>query len=413
MNTLKMANLDDFFNLLETLKIKPKKNKKVKLKNALNRISSKDIKSKYNIPRYNNSAMDGYAIKLGFNEYIIKDAVFAGDKKNTNINNNEAIQVTTGARIPANTQAVIPKEHTKVVNNKLILEVSPNINQCIKFKGEDYKSDETIIYNGTKLKAQHIALLASQGINKIKVKKKVKIIIFSTGNEITDINKKLNENQIYDINSYLIRSIFTTLNCKIKYGGILSDNKEIIKNKIQESISKYDIIITSGGVSVGEKDYMHEVLNDIGVNILLDSINIKPGRPVILSTKNNKLVLSLPGNPIAAFIQSMLHLPILIQKFNRGNNLYLKPITAINKSDFKVTNNTSHIILGKYENGEFLAYNNGKYQGAQIAPLLKSNSFAIINNKDMVKKDSKIKIILYTQYCFDNINNMLNYLEEI
>ncbi len=408
MNTLKMVNLNDFFNLLETLKVTQKKEKTIKINKALNRILSQDIKSKYNIPRYDNSAMDGYALRLGFNEYKIKDITFAGDRKNLNINNNEAIKITTGAKIPNNAQAVIPKEHTKLIDNKLTLEISPNMNQCIKFKGEDYKSGTKILHSGTKLNAQNIALLASQGINKIKVKKKVKIIIFGSGNEIANINTKLNENQIYDINSYFIKSLFSDLNCKIKYGGILNDKEKTIQSKIQESLNKYDIVITSGGVSVGEKDYMHKVLANIKANVLLDSTNIKPGRPVIFSTKNDKFILSLPGNPIAAFIQCMLHLPFLIQKFNGSDDLYLKPMIAINKNDFKTTNNTSHIILGYYDNGEFLAYNNGKYQGAQIAPLLKSNAFAIINNKDIVKKDSKIKIILYTPYFFDKINNIFN-----
>ncbi|RDU58516.1 molybdopterin molybdotransferase MoeA [Helicobacter sp. MIT 99-5507] len=408
MNTLNMPDLSDFFIFIKELEVKQKKEETINLDNALNRILSCDIKSRYNIPRFDNSAMDGYAIKIGFETYKLKDSAFAGDKTNLEIKNNEAIKITTGAKIPKNTQAVIPKECVKLDNNKIILETTPNLNQCIKFKGEDYKSGKVILCSGSLLNAQNIALLASQGINKIKVKKKVKIIIFGSGNEITNINKKLGENQIYDINSYLIKSALSNLNCKIKYGGILSDKEKNIQNKIEKALDKYDIIITSGGVSIGEKDYMHKVLQNINADILLDSTNIKPGRPVIFSKKNNSFILSLPGNPIAAFIQYTLHLPLLIQKFNGSKNLYLKPIIAINKNEFKTSKNTSHIILGYYENGYFQAYNDGKYQGAQIAPLLKSNSFAIIDNKDLIKKDTKIKIIPYTQYLFDEDNNILN-----
>lgn len=408
MGTLKMLNLGDFFIFLKNLKVAQKGEEEIKLSSALNRILSQNIKSKYNIPRFDNSAMDGYAIRIGFDEYKLKDSAFAGDKTNLEINNNEAIKITTGAKIPKNTQAVIPKEYIKLDNDKLILEISPKMNQCIKFEGEDYKSGEIILSSGSLLNAQNIALLASQGINKIKVKKKIKIIIFGSGNEIANINAKLDENQIYDINSYFIKSILSNLNCKIKYGGILSDKTKIIQNKIKKALDKYDIIITSGGVSMGEKDYMHKVLQNINADILLDSTNIKPGRPVIFSKKNDRFILSLPGNPIAAFIQCTLFLPLLIQKFNGSDNLYLKPIIAINKNEFKTSKNTSHIILGHYEDGYFQAYNDGKYQGAQIAPLLKSNAFTIIDNKDSIKKDTKIKIISYMPHFFDKINNILN-----
>ena len=406
--TLKMPNLSDFFIFLEKITIPPKKEKTIKLNKALNRILSQDIKAIYNIPRFSNSAMDGYALKIGFESYILKDSTFAGDKMDLEIKNNEAIKITTGTKIPKNTQAVIPKEYTKTKNNQLFLEITPTLNQCIKFKGEDYKKGEILLNNGSLLDAQNIALLASQGINKIKAKRKVKIIIFGSGNEIANIDKKLEQNQIYDINSYFIRAILSNLNCKIRYGGILSDDKKTIEHKIKKSLNKYDIIITSGGVSIGDKDYMHKTLENINANILLDSTNIKPGRPVVFSKKNNAFILSLPGNPIAAFIQCMLFLPLLIQKFNGSKDLYLKPILATNTSDFKTTKNTSHIILGHYENGYFRAYNNGKYQGAQIAPLLKSNAFAIIDNKDLIKKDEKIKIIPYQTHFFTNHNDMLN-----
>ena len=136
--TLKMPNLSDFFIFLEKITIPPKKEKTIKLNKALNRILSQDIKAIYNIPRFSNSAMDGYALKIGFESYILKDSTFAGDKMDLEIKNNEAIKITTGAKIPKNTQAVIPKEYTKTKNNQLFLEMTPTLNQCIKFKGEDY-----------------------------------------------------------------------------------------------------------------------------------------------------------------------------------------------------------------------------------------------------------------------------------
>lgn len=403
-----MLNLDEFFNLLYDLKVKTKKIKDVKLDFALNRILAKDIVCKYDIPRFDNSAMDGYALRLGYDSYVIKDNIFAGNKVKIVLKNNEAFKIMTGAKIPQGTQAVVQKELVKIKDNNLFLDLTPTLNQSIKLKGEDFKKGEILLKKGTLLDAQSIGLLASQGISKISVAKKVKIIIFGSGNEIARLDSKLGESQIYDINSYFLTSILAQFNCSIKYGGILSDDLSSMSKALQKAIKTYDIIITSGGVSVGDKDYIHKVLENINAKILVDSINIKPGRPVVLSNKDNKFILSLPGNPIGAFLHCMFCIPILVQKMSLSKDLCFKEIDAINKTEFFVTNKTSHIILGNFENGYFSAYNNAKYQGAQIAPLLKSNALAIFNNKDLIKKDSVIKIILYKPQFLDRIIDIFN-----
>ncbi|RAX54102.1 hypothetical protein CCY99_05330 [Helicobacter sp. 16-1353] len=403
-----MLNLDEFFDFLYKLQVKTKGCKEIGLDSALHRILYEDIICKYNVPRFDNSAMDGYALRIGHKSYVIKDSIFAGNKVKINLKNNEAVKIMTGARIPKGAQAVIQKELTTLKDNNLFLDSTPQLNQSIKLKGEDFKKGEILLKKGALIDAQSIGILASQGIDKVKVAKKVKIIIFGSGNEIARLDSKLNENQIYDINSYFLKSILSPLNCSIKYGGILDDNVDSISKSLQKALKKYDIVITSGGVSVGDKDYIHKVLEKIDAKILVDSINIKPGRPMIFSNKDSKFILSLPGNPIGAFFHCMFCMSILIQKMSLSKDLYFKEINAINKTDFFVTNKTSHIVLGNFENGYFSAYNNAKYQGAQIAPLMKSNSLAIFNNKDMVKKDSIIKIILYKPEFFDRIKNIFN-----
>ena len=382
--------------------------KRISILKAKGRILDENIICKIPIPRFDNSAMDGYAMRFEkaetpYKSYEIKGSIFAGDSNEYILQKNDTFSIMTGAKVPKNCDFVIQKEKVEIRANSVILKESPKKNQCIKFSGEDFKKGEILLKKGTLLDANAIGILATQGINEVLVKKRVKIIIFGSGNEIAPLDSPLKNNQIYDINSHFIRANFSHLNCKIKYGGILSDNPKTLRSALKNATKKYNIIITSGGVSVGEKDYIHAILRKLGAKIIADGINIKPGRPVVLSTLKNSFILSLPGNPIGAFLQSYFALPILVAKFSKIKfsdfNSLLKSRKVASGADLKSTNGTAHIMLGAIKNSakgaEFFAFNNGKYQGAQVAPLLKSDTLAIITNKDFVKKGEVIEVLPY------------------
>lgn len=382
--------------------------KYISILKAKGRILTENIVCKIPIPRFDNSAMDGYALhfKKGetpYKSYDIKGSIFAGDSNEHILQKNDTFSIMTGAKVPKNCDCVIQKEKVEIHGNSVILKESPKKNQCIKFSGDDFKKGEILLKKGTLLDSTAIGILATQGISKVAVKKRVKIIIFGSGNEIAPLDSPLKNNQIYDINSHFIRANFEHLNCKIKYGGILSDSPKTLRSTLKNATKKYNIIITSGGVSVGEKDYIHGILRDLDAKILADSINIKPGRPVVLSTLQNSFILSLPGNPIGAFLQSYFALPILVAKFSgiefNDFDSLLKSRKVANGTDFKSTNGTAQIMLGTITDGakgtEFFAFNSGKYQGAQVAPLLKSDTLAIITNKDFVKKGEMIRVLPY------------------
>lgn len=375
---------------------------------AKGRILAENIICKIPIPRFDNSAMDGYALRFErgttpYKNYNLKGSIFAGDSREHILQKNDAFSIMTGAKVPKNCDFVIQKEKVEIRGNSVVLKESPNKNQCIKFSGEDFKKGEVLLKKGTLLDSSAIGILATQGTSKVRVKKRVKIIIFGSGNEIAPLDSPLKNNQIYDINSHFIRANFGELNCKITYGGILSDSKEMLRSALKNATKKYHIAITSGGVSVGEKDYIHGILRDLGAEIIADGINIKPGRPVVLSILNDSFILSLPGNPIGAFLQSYFALPILVAKFSGVEfsdfDSLLQSRKVANGADFKSTNGTAQIMLGTIKDSakgaEFFAYAYGKYQGAQVAPLLKSDTLVIIENRDFVKKGEMIKVLPY------------------
>lgn len=407
-----MMSLDKYLEFLSGLKVAHKGEKRISILKAKGRILSENITCKIPIPRFDNSAMDGYAIRFEkganpYKSYKIKGSIFAGDSSEYILQKNDAFCIMTGAKVPKNCDCIVQKEKVTIRGNEAILQEKPFKNQCIKFCGEDFKKGEILLKKGAVLDSNAIGILATQGISKVRVKKRVQIIIFGSGNEIAPLDSKLKNNQIYDINSHFIRANFGELNCKIKYGGILGDSAKTLKSALKKAVQKYDIIITSGGVSVGDKDYIHAVLEKIGAEILNDGINIKPGRPVVLSKfgMNYKecFILSLPGNPIGAFLQSYFCLPILVAKFSgiafKDFDSLLESHEMPNSADFRTTKGTAYIMLGAIKKGkngaEFVAFNGGKYQGAQVAPLLQSSALAIIQNKDFVKKGEIIRILPY------------------
>lgn len=403
-----MMNLDKYLELLSGLKVAHKGEKRISILKAKGRILSENITCKIPIPRFDNSAMDGYAIRFEkganpYKSYKIKGSIFAGDSSEYILQKNDAFCIMTGAKVPKNCDCIVQKEKVTIRGNEAILQEKPFKNQCIKFCGEDFKKGEILLKKGAVLDSNAIGILATQGISKVCVKKRVQIIIFGSGNEIAPLDSKLKNNQIYDINSHFIRANFGELNCKIKYGGILGDSTKTLKSALKKAVQKYDIIITSGGVSVGDKDYIHAVLEKIGAEILNDGINIKPGRPVVLSkfgmNRKECFILSLPGNPIGAFLQSYFCLPILVAKFSgivfKDFDSLLESHEMPNSADFRTTKGTAHIMLGSVSDSQFVAFNGGKYQGAQVAPLLQSSALAIIQNKDFVKKGEIIRILPY------------------
>lgn len=411
-----MSEFSEFINRLWALKLASNGSKKVALKKAKNRILAKDIICKYNIPRFDNSAMDGFALILGHEKYNIKGSIFAGDLSEICVKNNDAFLITTGAKIPQNANAIAQQEIVEINRGELRIKNEIKPNQHIKFCGEDFKKGEILLKKGAILNAQNIGILSSQGIKKVCVQKKIKIAIFSSGNEIVNLNSKLQGTQIYDINSHFLRAAFAHYPCKIIYSGILKDNKKIVKSALESALKKYDIIITSGGASGGQKDYMCEVLESLGGEMLLNGLNIKPGRPIRLAKFGEKFILCLPGNPIGAFMNAILSLPILIYKKLGSNYIYPRAIEAINANDLNIKNNTAHFILGHFDGRKFWAFNAGKYQASQIKPLFQSNAIAIFQENENhapagyfintnAKMGAKIRIILYECEFLDKITD--------
>ena len=286
--------------------IKPtKETESIKLIGSLNRVLAVNLISPINVPNYDNSAMDGFGFNISSLENTkklkVKDTVLAGKPIKFSVKVGEAIQIMTGGKIPKGVDTIIPIELVKYVNNEITFIEMPKIGANIRKCGEDIKHRDIVLNKGTLLHPAELGLIASLGLSKVKVLKKLKVGFFSTGDEIVAAGTKIKSGQVYNSNHFTIHSMLNRLNVESIDLGLIPDSKIIIKNTLLKAAKQADVIITTGGVSVGEADYMKEVLKEVG-QVLFWKLSIKPGRPMAYGKINKTDFFGLPGNPVSAMV---------------------------------------------------------------------------------------------------------------
>lgn len=312
-----------------------RKSELINLKNSLGRIAAQNIISKINIPTFKNSAMDGYAVNtkdLSTKTNINLKEVgvsFAGKPYLKKLNKGETIKVMTGSVIPKNSDAVIMKEMTTQSNGFIQFPKKFKSGQNVRYIGEDIKKSSTVIKKGKELNFIDLGIMSSIGIQDIKVVKKPVVSFFSTGDELTAVGKKLKEGQIYDSNRYLLHGLLSELPVEIKDMGVVKDSKHKLKEKFLSASKNSEFIITTGGVSVGEADFVRDILSVVG-KINFWKISIKPGRPLAFGKIKNSYFFGLPGNPVSTVITFQLFvIPAIEKMLNKTvkNNLFINAIT--------------------------------------------------------------------------------------
>lgn len=333
----------------------------VDLINGLNRVVSENIYAQINNPPFNKSAMDGYAFICNNKELINKrlkiiDKVYAGGVCNNIVSEETAIKIMTGAPIPKGANAVIKQEDVVIEEDYIILRKNINENENICIKGEDILQGSLLLKSNKKLNYADIGILASSGINKIKVYKKPKVAFISTGDEVIDIGFELKEGKIYNSNKYSILSRLGELGYDVKYISHINDDSKEIGNCIEELSKKADLIITTGGVSVGEKDLLKEAIDITSGKKLFWKINIKPGSAVLCSKINKSIILSLSGNPTAALTTFELLVKPTLEKLSGYKEIKINREKAILLQDIKKKSPQRRFIRGYAEIDNYRQY---------------------------------------------------------
>ena len=260
--------------------------------------------SNINIPKYDKSAMDGYAVSSMNDEKLYKvcETIPAGVKSDFFLTDNFAIKVMTGSYVPIGTERVIPIENVIIINNFIKINIKSNKRNII-YKSEISSVNDLVLRAGATIGSIEIGKLLLSGISNIDVFEKINVSIISTGNEITNILSSPSDSMILDSNGPMLTSLCNEIGLNIVNNFLCSDNKELIKKAIFESNKSSDIIITTGGASVGDYDYIKEIIYKIGYFYNFGGIMIKPGKPTIFSmNKKNQIIFCLPGNPVSALL---------------------------------------------------------------------------------------------------------------
>ncbi|NHJ21863.1 MAG: molybdopterin molybdenumtransferase MoeA [Candidatus Lokiarchaeota archaeon] len=301
----------------------------VETSKALDRILGENIISAIDIPPFNRSAMDGYAVRAEdtfgaslSNPKKIKKigTIEIGEQSDLAVEPGQAIRISTGAAIPNGSDSVVKIEDTKIDKNEISFYTSVVPGKNVSKKGEDIPRGTEILKSGIKIKASHIALLSSLGFNVLKVKEKPLVSIFAVGDELIETGNPLPINKIYNSNSPMISSLVETYGGQVVRKLSLKDDKAEIKKNLLLSSTDSQIIIFTGGTSVGTKDFLPEIVHECG-EVLVHGIAMRPGSPILIGSLKQSLIFCLPGTPVAAYVCFLSIVGITIRKMLGCSNL--------------------------------------------------------------------------------------------
>lgn len=273
------------------------------IKQALGRTLAVAVTSGMNVPGHNNSAMDGFAFRHAEATQPLKivGTAFAGNPFSGELPTGACVKIMTGAVIPPGVDTVVMQEHTATENGKVTLLKTPAVGANIRLTGEDIALGQSVLLRGHQIQAADMGLLASLGIAEIQVYRRLKVAFFSTGNELVSVGQPLQTGQIYDSNRYSLWGMLQALGTDVHDLGNVADNPAALEKTLLDAAAAHDVVITSGGVSVGEADFMKQLLAKHG-QVLFWKINMKPGRPLAYGKIGQSHYFGLPGNPVSTMV---------------------------------------------------------------------------------------------------------------
>ena len=392
-----MISVKKAISIIESKSIKLSK-EKIDLPNSLGYSLAEDVISKINMPPFDQSAMDGYAIAMHKNsEYKLIGKIKAGQNSSLKLHPGECARIFTGAKVPPGSDCVVKQEITDITKeNTIYIKDSISKFDNIRFKGEQIKIGQKAIKKGTYINTGTIGFAATLGKAELSVYSKPKVKIIATGSELISPGTKLTEGSIYESNTFTLKAALNTSNFNSISIEKVEDNYENTKNKIQNAINDNDVILITGGISVGEYDFVKEILAEIGVNEGFYKIKQKPGKPMFFGYKKEKLIFALPGNPASALTCFYSYvLPALNFMSGRSDYQLEKRVLTL-QSSYKKNIKMTHFLKG-------LAINDGvsilkKQSSAMLSPFINGNCLIIFEeNREQWKAGDKVEALILPQ----------------
>ncbi len=356
----------------------------IPLSKALNRVLASNISSPLNVPPHNNSAMDGYAFKLASlqdnHTLTMVGRSMAGAPFQGSCNIGECIRIMTGAKLPNSCDTVEMQENCQVNDKSITFLEDRTFNDNIRFSGEDIAINQQVFSQGKKLSAIDIGVLASLGVPTIEVFRKITVAVLATGDELKSPGETLNEGDIFESNSYALIAMLSKLNVTVINFGVIADDEQAIRDAFEQADQQADVVISSGGVSVGDADYTKLVLEQLG-EIGFWKIAMKPGKPFAFGKLANSYFFGLPGNPVSALVTAhQLAVPALLklQGAQPRNKPLLKVKTATQLNKRAGRMDFQRAILSTNQQGEMIVTSTGSQGSGILTSMSTANCYIVL-----------------------------------
>lgn len=366
---------------------------------ASGRVLSDDVISPVNVPQYTNSAMDGYAIRgedIGLAEYQVVGEVMAGYAHNAPLLEGQAVKIMTGAPTPVGADTVIMREQSSQQGDIVTFNADIKMGQNVRQAGEDLAMGAAVFSQGQRLASPEMGMLASLGFDECTVFRKLKVAVFSTGDEVQAPGTEQKENSIYDSNRFTIMGMLQALGCEILDYGIIEDNEELMIQALEEASQNADVVMTSGGVSVGDADYIKLALDKLG-QIDFWRINMRPGRPLAFGQINNKPFFGLPGNPVAVMVSFINFVEPALRKMQGEVDWQPLKVNAVATENLRSRQGRTEFSRGVYEldsRGQLTVRTTGKQGSGILRSMSEANCLIEISPAvDTVKVGESVTII--------------------
>jgi len=379
----------------------------VALEQSVGRVCALEYVAKTDMPNFDNSAMDGYAVSLDDcgKAVTCKGAIYAGDNASYRLQSGTTYKIMTGAKLPKGCEAVVPVEEIAESGGVVTLPKTVKKLANMRFSGEDLKKDSVIVNKHKKITPYDIGVLASQGYSYVSVFKRVRVGVLSSGEELQPHYATLKSGQLFNSNAPTLESLCRDLGCDVTSSLVVKDSFDGLKEAFVNCLD-CDIVITTGGASVGDRDFTKDALKALGAQAVFEKIDIKPGKPTSLYNVSGCYVLVLPGNPLAAMVNFELCGKALIKQVENSNEKYFLQIKSTVSKAFEKKGAKDTIVLGIYD-GEGFEPLDLQLPG-MVKPLQRANAFTIMAKEQKeLTLGKEIKLFLLHSSVFTTKNQKI------
>ena len=386
---MKLLSYETSKNMLDLLSVNSNRSENVALSSSLGRILAEDIVAEYNDPQFPTASMDGYAIRhsdLDKESITILGSNPAGHDETRTVQEGECIKTFTGSMMPSGADTLIQIENVSVNGTKITIDEPVGLGNAVRPIGEGYKAGDVLIKKGTKIGFAQIGVMA--GLNKVMVKVSVKprVAVISTGSEILDLGVNSdNPSQIRSSNNYTLAALFEQAGAEVIQLGTVGDDRDSIMHTFENALASADILVSTGGVSVGDYDFVKDIVPRLGCEVVFKGVAIKPGKHILVAQRENKFALALPGFAYSSTVTAILYVLPLIAKMLGRKHSYKRVEAKLSekfKKRSKLTEFTACNIT--VEDGEYFVNFDGKKVGSSaiLTNMLDGSALMITGEDD-------------------------------